>query len=608
MTSPAQAEAHPLFDRLAGQFSFQKELGRGGMGVVYLARDEKLERLVAIKVLPPELTDNADIRTRFLREARIAGQLSHPNIVPIYRADEIDGNAFFVMAYVEGESLGDRVRDRGALPPTEVANTLREVAWALAYAHARGLVHRDVKPENILLEKGSGRALVTDFGIARDQRASPLTADGTVLGTVHYMSPEQVSNDELDGRSDLYALGVVGFYALTGRLPFDEATASASLVAHVTKRPPKVTELNPLVPASIAAVIDRCLEKDPAARYASGEALADALTKAVSDAPSNTGEGEAMSRVVSETEAAAIWKRAAQLQAEALQRLEASVAVTRHLSGGHSLVANDGADGYRMKHVQDAAEEAGISRQFVALALAEMAPGKAVAPVTADDLRLERVATVLLGKTDRSLSVSRIVNGNPRKVLDTIGSLFQREPFSLMLRETIGAHPLDGGVMVFDLPGTTAMGVTTSTTSRWFNTKQALEAKQVQVTMKPLGGDRTEISMFVDLRPGIKPNASASGILSGILGTCGGIVSTALSVKAAGGVFALATAGPAAALGFIALGGATAAWYRWLYPRMVRKAAGEMRDALDAVEGAMRAQEIFGQSVDPNRDPWRISR
>src|SRR5688500_17369878 len=148
MTMGEAAAQHPLFSRLRDQFSPQREIGRGGMGVVYLARDEKLERPVAIKVLPQESGDQQETRERFLREARIAGQLSHPNIVPIYRADEIEGHAFIVMAFVEGESLADRIRARGALPPEEVAQVLREVSWALAYAHARGVIHRDVKPDN----------------------------------------------------------------------------------------------------------------------------------------------------------------------------------------------------------------------------------------------------------------------------------------------------------------------------------------------------------------------------------------------------------------------------------------------------------------------------
>ncbi len=589
MTIPS-GPSHPLFASLRDQFSLQKEIGRGGMGVVYLARDEKLERPVAIKVLPEGPGDGSDLRERFLREARIAGQLSHPNIVPVYRADEIDGHAFFVMAFVEGESLADRIRDRGKLAAAEVAHVLREVSWALAYAHARGVIHRDVKPENILIEKGTGRALVTDFGIARDAAASRLTADGTVLGTVHYMSPEQVSNDTLDGRSDLYALGVVGFHALTGRLPFDEATASAVLVAHVTKSAPRVSDVNPDVPALLAAVIDRCLMKEPDARYRSGEELADALTKSMTSMEEQD-QNAGMSQVLSETEAAAIWKRAAQLQAEALQRIETRVAVSRHLSGDHN-VEQAATSGYRLEHVQQAAVEAGISKQFVALALAEMGPEHKPPTINSSDERSDRRATLILGTAQRSLSVSRVINAPPARVLKEVGSLFVREPFGLELHEIIGGHPLDGGVMVFALPGKMELGVTISTTAKWTNTRQALEARQVQVTMRPVGPDKTEMSMFVDLRPGVKPNAAASGLLSGLIGSVGGLIGGAIGFKTGGVV--LAAFAPAAALGFLGLGGATAMWYRWLYRRSVEKAATEMSDALAAVEGSIRAEEVFG--------------
>src|ERR1043165_7584345 len=166
MTHPS-SEFLDLQAALAGEYSLERELGRGGMGIVYLARDVQLDRDVAIKVLPTPLAHTPDARKRFMREARTAAGLSHPNIVPIHRVGEAGGFVFFVMSYVEGETLGERLRTRGPLPPPEAMRVLREVAWALAYAHGRGIVHRDVKPDNILLEAATGRALVTDFGIAQ---------------------------------------------------------------------------------------------------------------------------------------------------------------------------------------------------------------------------------------------------------------------------------------------------------------------------------------------------------------------------------------------------------------------------------------------------------
>src|SRR5687767_11618948 len=249
------------------------------MGVVFLARDLKLHRQVAIKTLLPHLAHDERVRERFLREARTAASLAHPGIVPIHRADELDGQVFFVMGFVDGESLGQRVRERGSLPPAEVVGYLREVSAALGAAHERGVVHRDVKAENILLERRSGRAVVTDFGIARLAEAAPLTATGLVLGTVYYMSPEHVSGEPLDGRSDIYSLGVVAFHALSGRFPFDNEAASAVLVAHVTKRPPRLRDVAPTVPGAVADLVDRCLAKDPADRFASCAALSVALAE-----------------------------------------------------------------------------------------------------------------------------------------------------------------------------------------------------------------------------------------------------------------------------------------------------------------------------------------
>ena len=274
------AEFLDLQAALAGEYSLQRELGRGGMGVVYLARDVQLDRDVAIKVLPTHLA-RTEARERFLREARTAAGLSHPHIVPIHRVGEAGGFVFFVMSYVQGETLGERLRTRGPLPPADATRVMREVAWALAYAHGHGIVHRDVKPDNILLEASTGRALVTDFGIAHGGRdPGPATDPGKIMGTAHFMSPEQGADEPLDGRSDIYALGVVGYLAVSGRLPFESASVPALLLRQATETPPSVMRAAPGLPPALGTVIDRCLARERDDRFADGEALAEALAPA----------------------------------------------------------------------------------------------------------------------------------------------------------------------------------------------------------------------------------------------------------------------------------------------------------------------------------------
>jgi len=251
------------------------------MGIVYLAREVRLDRLVALKLLPPHLASQPALRERFLREARTAAALSHPNVVPIYAVDEVGAFVFYVMAYVRGETLARRIETRGKLPPGEAARLLREVAWALAYAHALGVVHRDVKPENILIEDGSGRALVADFGIARVAEAGGGTGVGEVLGTPEYMSPEQAAAEALDGRSDLYSLGVVGFLAMSGQLPFTAPTAAGLLSKHLTEPPRPLATVTSGAPPALCRAVDRCLAKTPGERFASGEAMAEALADAL---------------------------------------------------------------------------------------------------------------------------------------------------------------------------------------------------------------------------------------------------------------------------------------------------------------------------------------
>ena len=281
MTTPLD-DFSALQAALAGRFSLDREIGRGGMGRVYLARDVALDRVVAIKLLPSELAAQATARERFLREARTAAGLSHPNIVPIHLVEAREALVCFVMGYVEGESLGERIRRQGPLPAPEAVRIIREVAWALAYAHGRGVVHRDIKPDNILLERGSNRAMVTDFGIARVVSRSTLSQQGEIVGTLQYMSPEQADPcAPLDGRSDLYALGVTAFFTLTGRLPFQSENAVALLAMTLTEPAPPIASVRPEIPAKVAEAVDRCLAKGPDARFPTAEALADALGDSV---------------------------------------------------------------------------------------------------------------------------------------------------------------------------------------------------------------------------------------------------------------------------------------------------------------------------------------
>src|SRR4051812_6591719 len=264
-SAPSASELGDRLQRtLAGRYSIERELGHGGMGVVYLAPDVALDRSVAIKLLPPALAESPDYRERFMREARTAAALSHPNIVPIHLVEASRDLVYFIMAWVDGESLGDRVRRAGPLDPAVVAKLVQEVAWALAYAHSRGVIHRDIKPDNILIDAATGRAQLTDFGVARVTAAGAASRQGQAPRSFRYMSPEQASPDAvIDGRADLYSLGVTAFFALTGRTPFESDNPAALLAQHVTKPAPPVLSVRRDVPARLAEAVDRCLAKNP---------------------------------------------------------------------------------------------------------------------------------------------------------------------------------------------------------------------------------------------------------------------------------------------------------------------------------------------------------
>ncbi len=259
---------------IAGRFSLEREIGRGGSAVVYLARAVSLNRPVAIKLLNPDLAAEQAIRQHFLSEARLAGLLSQPNIVPIHSVEEHGDIVFFVMGYVEGETLRQWIKRTGMLDIGEATRTLREVAWALGYAHARGITHRDVKPDNVMIERDGGRAIVTDFGIARHADDPD---GGEIVGTADYMSPEQAAGQPVDARSDIYSLGVTAFYAITGRLPFRAPTEELVLLLHETQPAPSVVGLRAGVSGRLVEIVDRCLAKDPADRFATAEEFAAAL-------------------------------------------------------------------------------------------------------------------------------------------------------------------------------------------------------------------------------------------------------------------------------------------------------------------------------------------
>ena len=281
MTESGKPLAARLGEALGDAYTIEGEIGRGGMGVVYRARDERLQRRVAIKVLPPELAFQQDIRERFTREAQTAARLSHPHIVPIHSVGEAQGLVYFVMGYVDGESVAGRIRRRGQLPVEEARRIMMETADALSAAHAFSVIHRDIKPDNILLEGTRGRVMVTDFGIAKALSATPqatLTGIGVAIGTPAFMSPEQAAGErEIDGRSDLYSLGVVTYQMLTGALPFTAPTVAGILMKQITEPAPDLRAKRPDTPEDLALAVARCLEKDPESRWPTADALRRAL-------------------------------------------------------------------------------------------------------------------------------------------------------------------------------------------------------------------------------------------------------------------------------------------------------------------------------------------
>jgi tRNA A-37 threonylcarbamoyl transferase component Bud32 len=286
---------------LNGRYRLDAQIGAGGMSTVYRAFDTTLERRVAVKLMHREIASDSDQLERFRREARSVAQLSHPHIVGVIDAGEEDHRPYIVFEYVEGETLKDRIRRMGRLPVDEAIAYAIEIARGLGAAHARGIVHRDIKPQNVLVDE-EGSAKVTDFGIARSLDEEGLTADGRVLGTTDYVSPEQALGHDVDGQSDIYSLGVVLYEMLTGDVPFHGENQVSVAMKHVREDLPDVQVMRPEVSARLAAVLDRMTDKDLAHRHPDAAAveldLEDALAAEAARTGTSTGEATAVLRTL----------------------------------------------------------------------------------------------------------------------------------------------------------------------------------------------------------------------------------------------------------------------------------------------------------------------
>ncbi len=567
---------------VVGEYVLLQEIGRGGMGVVYLARDEQLERQVALKTLPVHLAADADVRSRFLREARTAAALSHPNIVPIYRAAERDGIVYFVMRYVPGDSLAERVAAAGTLSVDDTVTILRQLAAALSYAHARGVVHRDLKAENVLLDADTGRAMLTDFGIARLVESKAHTATGTVLGTVHYMSPEQVSGELLDGRSDLYALGVLAFLMLCGRFPFERNSASAVLVAHVNAAAPRLREVAPHAPVALGEIVDRLLSKSREARYESGDAVRAALDgvpaasthvvrvsdsgplRAVKPGSAHLSRDTSPNAprdlldVLPSAQAQEVWARAAELQANTGLHVQPAVFTPR--VSPTDLVTQ----GYDAATIRESALDAGIDAKYVDRAMLERA-----------------VATV----SDAPLSIepSELMAKRPNRFLGSRTKL----DFNAAFEGEVDAEAFEEVVdevrkVLGEMTTVSAVGRTLTITTGMPTGRQGVSSRFLQVHLASRHG-KTRVRVFEDL------NQTALGLFLGLgmgAGLSGGMLS--------GGLVAGATHSPVAALA-VGLSGIAMALLlaRTLLKREVRKKSTELESLLHRVVSTARRSMLM---------------
>ena len=367
------ARLGPEIGESFGAYRIESILGRGGMGTVYLATHERLARKAAIKVIAPQYAHDDDFRARFLVESQLAASLDHPNVIPIFDAGEIDGLLYLAMRYVPGHSLHASLEARGRLPLEQVVTIAQHVGGALDAAHAEGLLHRDVKPANILVAEPGGHLYLCDFGLAKRTSSKGVTHTGSFFGTVDYAAPEQIAGLEVDGRADVYALGCVLFHCLAGRPPFARESEFLVLQAHLADPPPRLSELAADVPDSLDTVLETALAKQPADRYATASALAAALQAATAEVrtddqatrpaavprPQAHRAGTGRARRVTVAAVAAV---------TALVAVVAAVTIATHRGGGQST----GADALPtfVDRVQNVLEQSSGGRREIGAALA----------------------------------------------------------------------------------------------------------------------------------------------------------------------------------------------------------------------------------------------
>jgi serine/threonine protein kinase len=333
--------ASPTVGGTLGRYRIESLLGRGGMGAVYLATHDHLDRRVALKVIATDLALNEDFRTRFLRESQLAASLDHPNVIPIYDAGEVDGVLYLAMRYASGPSLQTLIRERGHLSPARTLEIAAQIGGALDAAHRAGLVHRDVKPANILLAEPERHAYLCDFGLAKRTSSSGVTQTGSFLGTVDYCSPEQIEGRSLDGRSDVYSLGCVLFECLTGGPPYERDSDFAVLQAHLTDPPPSLAAVGGDLPGALDRVIATATAKDPDDRFTTAGALASTFASALGAGPTRAAPaipvaGEAETRVLPQRP---------RLPKPSRRWLAAALAAAVVVAAGVSALAIRGSDG-----------------------------------------------------------------------------------------------------------------------------------------------------------------------------------------------------------------------------------------------------------------------